>query len=206
MKKLFASVSVLAMAFLLFMNATNQGGYKPGDKVKDFNLKNIDGNMVSLKSLKDAKGAIIVFTCNHCPFSKMYEDRIIALDAQFKSKGYPVVAINPNDVKAEPDDSFENMVVRAKEKGFTFPYLVDDTQAIATTFGATNTPHVFVLEKDKKGNFYVRYVGAIDDSAKDASKATAKYVEDAVNSLLGGKKVEKNQAKAIGCTIKWKKA
>ncbi|KOY85786.1 redoxin [bacterium 336/3] len=206
MKKLFASMSVLAMALLLFVNATNKGGYKPGDKVKDFNLKNIDGNMVSLKSMKDVKGAIVVFTCNHCPFSKMYEDRIIALDAQFKSKGYPVVAINPNDVKAEPDDSFENMIVRAKEKGFTFPYLVDETQEVATTFGATNTPHTFVLEKDKKGNFVVRYIGSIDDSPKDASKTTVKYVEDAVNSLLGGKKVEKNQAKAIGCTIKWKKA
>lgn len=206
MKKLFASISVLAMALLLFVNATNKGGYKPGDKVKDFNLKNIDGNMVSLKSMKDVKGAIVVFTCNHCPFSKMYEDRIIALDAQFKSKGYPVVAINPNDVKAEPDDSFENMIVRAKEKGFTFPYLVDETQEVATTFGATNTPHTFVLEKDKKGNFVVRYIGAIDDSPKDASKVTVKFVEDAVNSLLGGKKVEKNQAKAIGCTIKWKKA
>jgi peroxiredoxin len=206
MKKLFASISILAMALLLFVNATNKGGYKPGDKVKDFNLKNIDGNMVSLKGLKDVKGAIVVFTCNHCPFSKMYEDRIIALDAQFKSKGYPVVAINPNDVKAEPDDSFENMIVRAKEKGFTFPYLVDETQGIATAFGATNTPHVFVLEKDKKANFVVRYVGAIDDSPKDATKATVKYVEDAINNLLSGKKVEKDQAKAIGCTIKWKKA
>ncbi|MCU0438074.1 MAG: thioredoxin family protein [Raineya sp.] len=206
MKKLFASISILAMALLLFVNATNKGGYKPGDKVKDFNLKNIDGNMVSLKSMKDVKGAIVVFTCNHCPFSKMYEDRIIALDAQFKSKGYPVVAINPNDVKAEPDDSFENMIVRAKEKGFTFPYLVDETQGVATAFGATNTPHVFVLEKDKKANFVVRYVGAIDDSPKDATKATVKYVEDAINNLLSGKKVEKDQAKAIGCTIKWKKA
>jgi peroxiredoxin len=205
MKQLFVRFGVLSLAVLL-LNAsvpTNKG-YKPGDKVKDFSLKNIDGKMISLATLPQAtKGAIVIFTCNHCPFSKMYEDRIIELDAKFKPKGYPVLAINPNDPAKEPDDSFENMIVRAKEKGFTFPYVIDETQEVAKTFGATNTPHVFVLEKKGK-DFFVRYIGAIDDSAKDASKVTEKYVENAVNSLLAGKKVEKDQAKAVGCTIKWK--
>lgn len=205
MKQFFVRLGILSMAVLL-LNASNplNKGYKPGDKVKDFSLKNIDGKMISLANLPQAtKGAIVVFTCNHCPFSKYYEDRIIELDAKFKSQGYPVLAINPNDPVKEPDDSFDNMIIRAKEKGFTFPYVIDETQEIARTFGATNTPHVFVLEKKAK-NFFVRYIGAIDDSAKDASKASVKYVEDAVNSLLQGKKVEKDQAKAIGCTIKWK--
>lgn len=206
MKKIIVSISTMAMALLLFVNASKPSadGYKPGDKVKDFKLKNIDGKKMGLKDLKDAKGAIVVFTCNHCPFSKMYEDRIIALDAQFKPKGYPVVAINPNDPKAEPDDSFDKMIVRAKEKGFTFPYLVDETQGVAKAYGATNTPHAFVLEKKGK-DFFVRYIGAIDDSPKDASQVSTKFVENAVNSLLEGKAVEKDQAKAIGCTIKWKK-
>lgn len=205
MKQFFVSLGILLLAIVL-LNASNlsKRGYKPGDKVKDFSLKNIDGKMISLSNLPQAtKGAIVVFTCNHCPFSKYYEDRIIALDAKFKPQGYPVLAINPNDPTKEPEDSFDNMIVRAKEKGFTFPYVVDETQEIARTFGATNTPHVFVLEKKGK-DFFVRYIGAIDDSPKDASKATTKYVEDAVNSLIAGKKVEKNQAKAIGCTIKWK--
>jgi peroxiredoxin len=178
-------------------------GYKPGDKATDFKLKNIDGRYVSLADFKEAKGFIVVFTCNHCPFSKMYEDRIIALDKKYKPLGYPVVAINPNDPKKQPEDSFDKMIERAKEKGFTFPYLIDETQEIARTYGATNTPHVFVLKKE--GNdLIVSYIGAIDDSPRDASKATKKYVEQAVDALLSGKEVEVKQAKAIGCTIKWR--
>lgn len=191
MKKLFA-ISTLSLAIFLLLNAQksafNTNAYKIGDKVTDFTLKNIDGKMMSLKDLPaTTKGVILVFTCNHCPFSKYYEDRIIALDAQYKPKNYPVVAINPNDPKREPDDSFENMALRAKDKGFTFPYLVDGTQEIAKTYGATNTPHLFILEK-KGADFFVRYIGAIDDSAKDAKKVSNKYAETALNELLEGKK------------------
>ena len=124
----------------------NTLGYNIGDVATDFSLKNIDNSYVSLKDYPNAKGYIVIFTCNHCPFSVAYEDRIIALDKQFKTKGYPVIAINPNNPKSYPDDSFENMIVRAKEKGFTFPYLVDEGQKIYPQYGATKTPHVFVLE------------------------------------------------------------
>ncbi|PKQ69905.1 thioredoxin family protein [Raineya orbicola] len=206
MNKFFTSLSVMLVAFLLWSNKPAGDGYKPGDKARDFSLKNIDGKMLSLATFPEAtKGAIVVFTCNHCPFSKMYEDRIIALDAKYKPKGYPVVAINPNDPSRVPDDSFEKMIERAKEKGFTFPYLVDETQEIAKTYGATNTPHVFVLEKKGK-DWIVRFVGAIDDNAKDASQVKERYVEEAVDNLLSGKKVSKAQVKAIGCTIKWKQS
>ncbi|MCS6795564.1 MAG: thioredoxin family protein [Raineya sp.] len=206
MNKFFVSVLLFVLAVIFVSNKPAGDGYKPGDKARDFSLKNIDGKMVSLATLPEAtKGAIVIFTCNHCPFSKMYEDRIIALDAKYKPKGYPVVAINPNDPARVPDDSFEKMIERAKEKGFTFPYLIDETQEIAKTYGATNTPHVFVLEKQGK-DFIVRYIGAIDDNAKDASQVKERYVEQAVDNLLAGKKVSKAQVKAIGCTIKWKQS
>lgn len=165
------------------------------------NLKNVDNSLVSLEDYKDAKGFIVVFTCNHCPYSVAYEDRIIVLDATFKTKGYPVVAINPNNPKAYPDDSFDNMQIRAKDKGFTFPYLFDDGQKIYPQYGATKTPHVYVLEKTPQGNI-VRYIGAIDNNYKDASAADQKYVEDAVNALLKGEKVPVEVTKAIGCSIK----
>ncbi len=180
-----------------------ESGYKAGDVARDFNLKNVDGKMVSLADFKDAKGYIVTFTCNHCPFAKMYESRIEALDKQFASKGYPVIAISPNDVTAVPDDSYANMVTLAKEHHYTFPYLIDETQDVTKAFGATNTPHVFVLNKEN-GKLVVRYIGAIDDNAQDASKAKSHYVADAVNSLLARKPVATAKTKAIGCGIKWK--
>ncbi|SHJ23690.1 thioredoxin family protein [Aquimarina spongiae] len=194
-------IAISAFAIDKVSNPPVTGGYAVGDVATDFELKNIDDAMVSLANYKDAKGFIVIFTCNHCPYSVAYEDRIIALDKMFKDKGYPVVAINPNNPKAYPDDSFDNMKVRAKEKGFTFPYLFDDGQKIYPQYGATKTPHVYILEKTAKGNI-VRYIGAIDNNYKDASAADKKYVEDAVNALLSGNKVPVELTKAIGCSIK----
>ena len=179
-------------------------GYKVGSKVKDFTLKNIDGNMMSLENGREAKGAIVVFTCNHCPFAKAYEQRIIDLNEKYAPLGYPVIAINPNDPEAVPEDSFEEMQTRAAEKGYTFPYLIDETQDVAKEFGATRTPHTFVLQLEK-GKYVVKYIGAIDNNAESAEKANDKYVEKAVDALLNGKKVETTEVKAIGCTLKWKK-
>lgn len=176
-------------------------GYGIGDVATDFKLKNIDESYVSLSDYKDAKGFIIIFTCNHCPYSVAYEDRIIALNAKFKPMGYPVIAINPNNPKSYPEDSFDNMKIRAKEKGFTFPYLLDDGQEIYPQYGATKTPHVYVVEKTDTGNV-VKYIGAIDNNYKDANAANQKYVEDAVHALLKGKKVPVQITKAIGCSVK----
>src|SRR6056297_316046 len=176
-------------------------GYQIGDKVDNFNLKNIDGKMVSLDEMQDVKGAIVIFTCNHCPYSIANEDRIIELDKKYKKKGYPVIAINPNDPKIQPEDSFDKMKVRAKEKGFTFPYLFDEEQTVHKKFGATKTPHVFVL--NKKGNeFVLEYIGAIDDSPRKAGKVNDKYVEKAVDALLAGNEPPMRETKAIGCSIK----
>ncbi len=176
-------------------------GYKIGDSATDFNLKNVDNKMVSLSDYEDAKGFIVIFTCNTCPYSVAYEDRIIELDKKFKTKGYPVIAINPNNPEVKKGDSFELMQQRAKDKGFTFPYLVDNGQHIYPQYGATRTPHVFLLNKDN-GNLKVEYIGAIDNNSHDASAVTEKYVENAVEALLSGKKPSLNYTKAIGCSIK----
>lgn len=176
--------------------------YELGDKVEDFNLRNIDGKLVSLSDYPQAKGFIVVFTCNHCPFSRAYEDRVIALNETFAAKGYPVIAINPNDPEAYEEDSYENMQARAREKGYKFPYL-EDSQGVGQKFGAKRTPHVFVLQKSGTG-VILRYIGAIDDNAQDASGVTKKYVESAVNNLLEGKPVVTQTTRAIGCAIKWR--
>lgn len=205
MKKTFLILTVIA-AFVSFNSfAPSAPGYAVGDKATDFKLKNVDGKMVSMADFKDAKGFIVVFTCNHCPFAQAYESRILALDKKFASQGFPVIAVNPNDPETVPDDSFDNMVKTAREKNYSFPYLLDDTQIYAKKYGATRTPHVFVLSKNNK-DLVVEYIGAIDDNTDDASAVKVKYVEDAVNELLAGKKVTTNFTKAIGCTIKWKKA
>jgi len=198
--------SIALMFFVgTMMSATTADNYGLGDTVADFKLKNVDGKSLSLSDFKNAKGIILIFDCNTCPFSKAYNERIIALDKTFSGKGFPVVAINSNDPVVSPGDSYDEMVKHAKSKGYTFPYLFDETQSVAKAFGATNTPHVFVLNRDGD-KFNVAYIGAIDNNARDEAGADKKYVEDAVNALLEGKDVSTTKTKAIGCTIKWKNA
>jgi peroxiredoxin len=194
-------LSLLAISLCAYTLKSSSNGYKIGDYATDFSLKNVNDKMVSLKDYKEAKGYIVIFTCNHCPFSKAYEDRIIALDKKYGKSGFPVIAINPNNPVKQKDDSFDLMKVRAKDKGFTFPYLFDDGQKIFPQYGATKTPHVYVLEKTKKGN-QVKYIGAIDDNHEDIKAVKTKYVENAIDALLSGKEVPLKETKAIGCSIK----
>ncbi|MDQ1856733.1 thioredoxin family protein [Chryseobacterium sp. WLY505] len=179
-------------------------GYEVGDEATDFKLKNIDGKMVSLSDFKSAKGFIVVFTCNHCPYAKKYEDRIIELDKKYKAQGYPVIAINPNDPNVQPEDGYQQMIERAKQKGFTFPYLVDEGQKIYPQYGATKTPHIFVLKKEDGKNI-VKYIGAIDNNYDNPNDVSEYYVQDAVNALIKGEPVKMTKTVAIGCTIKVKK-
>jgi len=196
MKKLiglsFVLIAVLAFSF-------KKSGYEVGDKARDFSLKNVDGTMISMDSFEEAKGFMIIFTCNTCPYSVAYEDRIIALHEKYADQGIPVIAINPNDDEKSPRDSYKKMIVRAEEKGFPFPYVYDETQKITKAYGATNTPHVYVLDADRT----VKYIGAIDNNTKSAEDADKKYVEDAVDAVLNGTEVPEKKTKAIGCTIKW---
>lgn len=198
---LLGAVLIFASSFVKF---NPEEGLKVGNVAPDFTLTNIDGRKVSLKDYNSEKGVILVFTCNHCPFSIAYEDRIIDLHTMYASKGYPVIAINPNDATAYPDDSFENMILRAKEKAFPFRYLHDESQEIARAYGAARTPHIFVLN-NTSGKWMVKYIGAIDDNTDNPKEVTKKYVETAVNELLEGKEVSTPFTKAIGCSVKWKK-
>ena len=177
------------------------GGYKIGDIATDFKLKNIDGKMVSLSDYEDAKGFIVIFTCNTCPYAVAYEDRIVDLDKKYSDKGYPVIAIMPNNTDVKPGDKMEAMQARARAKGFTFPYLMDEGQTIYPQYGATKTPHVYLLERTSKGNV-VRYIGAIDDNYKDPAQVTTKYVENAVDALLEGNDITTKETRAVGCSIK----
>ncbi|MFD2824476.1 thioredoxin family protein [Lacinutrix iliipiscaria] len=205
MKKVIKIISVLTIVVLISaftMNTSNDSqGYQVGDVATDFKLKNIDGNMVSLADFNDAKGFIVIFTCNTCPYAVAYEDRVEALNKKYADQGYPVIAIMPNNTDVKPGDNFEAMQARAKAKGFTFPYLLDEGQKIYPQYGATKTPHVYLLQKTKKGN-EVMYIGAIDDNYQDASAVSKKYVENAVDALLSGKDIEEKQTRAIGCSIK----
>ena len=202
MKKFKFAVLFLALVTLTaFTIADSEKGYEIGSVATDFKLKNIDNKMVSLRDLGETKGYIVIFTCNHCPYAVAYEDRIIELSKKYKKLGYPVVAINPNNPEKQKEDSFEKMQIRAREKGFDFPYLLDEGQKIYPQYGATKTPHVYVLQKTDKGNI-VQYIGAIDDNYSDASAVKEKYVENAVDALLNGEEVKVKTTKAIGCSIK----
>ena len=197
MKKLM----IIALLGIFVMTNLLAGGYKPGDKASDFRLKNIDGKWLSLSDHPSAKGFVVVFTCNHCPYAQAYQDRLIALDKQYRSKGIPVIAINPNDPAISPGDSFEEMQKRAREKQYPFPYLFDETQEVYKMYGAERTPHIFLLKKEGS-DLIVKYVGAIDDNYKDPSQVTQKYLENAIEAVLSDKSPEPAFTKAIGCSIK----
>ena len=176
-------------------------GYDIGDIATDFNLENIDGKFVSLSDFIDAEGFIIVFTCNTCPYAVLYEDRIEALNKKYTSQGYPLIAIMPNNVQTKPGDSMKSMKQRAIDKGFTFPYLMDAGQKIYPQYGATKTPHVYILESTTRGPV-VRYIGGIDDNYKDATLVKTNYVEDAIEALKKGNLIKQTTTRAIGCSIK----
>jgi len=195
---------LFACFIMLGITAQAQTGYQVGDLTTDFNLKNVDGRKVSLANYADAKGYIVVFTCNTCPVAKAYQDRVEALNKEFAPKGYPVIAINTNDPVASPGDSFEKMQERAKEKSFSYAYLEDPDHIYTKKFGAAKTPHTFVLQKTAKGN-EVAYIGAIDNDQQEENESREVYVKNAVNSLLNGKKPSVTTTKAVGCSIKWKK-
>ncbi|MFW5793238.1 MAG: thioredoxin family protein [Bacteroidota bacterium] len=200
MKKVFLLLTVFAISATTAMSQ----GYEIGDKATDFSLTNVDGKTVSMSDFKDAKGFIVIFSCNHCPYVVAYEDRMIDLHKTYAPKGYPVIAINSNDPEVQPQDSYEKMIERANEKNFPFVYLFDKGQKIYPQYGATRTPHVFLLNKEGE-DLIVKYIGAIDDNYKDANAVKENYLANAVDALLKGKNPEVKETKAIGCSIKVKK-
>jgi peroxiredoxin len=198
---------VLLLASLILINArfspeTNPvvdiRGYVVGEQAQDFALKNYDGRLVSLSSYPNAKGFILVFTSNHCPYAEAYEDRLVALYHQYAALGYPLIAINPNAPEASPEDNAHANAKKARAKGFQFPYLSDSLQQVFPRFGATRTPHVFVLDSNR----IVKYIGTIDDNAEAAHRVKKRYVEDAINTMLNGGDPYPTTTKTVGCKIR----
>lgn len=194
----FASV-IFLLAFSTFKPAST--GLKVGDIAPDFQLKSTSGKMVSLKDYKNVKGYIVIFTCNTCPYAQAYEQRIIDLHNKMNPMGWPVVAIMPNDPLVQPGDGFDKMLERAKIRQYPFEYLLDEGQKVFPAYGAVRTPHVFLLDKDRK----VRYIGAIDDNSEDETLITRRYVEEAIVAVEKNLEPDPNLTKAVGCMIKVKK-
>jgi peroxiredoxin len=163
------------------------------------NLQGIDGRRYSLTDFANEKGLVVVFSCNHCPTVQAYEDRMMAFQRGYAPKGFPLVAINSNDSDDYPEDNFDEMKKRAKNRGFNFLYLRDDDQSVARAFGATHTPEFFLFDGQGK----LRYHGKMDDS-KEASAAKVNYLREAADAILSGKEVKQPETYSIGCTIKWK--
>jgi peroxiredoxin len=172
---------------------------KIGSSAPDFNLQNIDGNYFTLDSFSNKDALIIVFGCNHCPYVKANEERLIEIQKDYE-QNVQIVEINSNDSINYPEDSFENMKIRAEEKGFNFPYLWDEDQAAAKNYGATHTPEIFLFDKNRKLIFH----GKIDDNWKDPFAVKTKYLRNAIDEELGGKEISVPETFTIGCTIKWK--
>lgn len=173
------------------------------DTLVDFRLKNVDGRMISLSDYTEAKGFIIVFTCNHCPFAKLYTERLKDLSRTFTPKGVPLIAISSTDTVQYEDDTFVKMGEKAKKEEFNFPYLYDNLQSVAKNFNAQKTPHAFVIWKEQAG-WKIKYSGAIDDNGASPQKVNRAYVREAVDALLKNEKIETQITKSIGCQIYWR--
>lgn len=180
------------------------GKLKIGDKIPHFNLINVDGKFISSEEYfipsQNIKALIVIFSCNHCPYVKAYEDRIISIQKDYYDKGVRIVAINSNEDKNYPEDSFEEMIKRSKEIKYNFPYLRDETQEVAKSFGATHTPEVFVFDVNQK----LIYYGKIDDNWQEPDKVKNNYLRLALDEYLSGKEIQFPETYSIGCTIKWK--
>jgi peroxiredoxin len=171
-----------------------------GQRAPDFTLPGVDGKDHSLSAYKDHKVVVVMFTCNHCPYVQAYEERLINLQRTFAAKGVRLIAINANDAAGYPEDSFDNMVRRAKQRNFNFPYLRDENQRTARAYGAEYTPEAFVLNS----KFEVRYIGRVDDNWQHPDKVKSDDLRNAIAAVLAHKKVDNPVTHAIGCTIKWK--
>ncbi len=169
-----------------------------GYQAPNFDLLGVDGNKYSLASFSKSSILVVVFTCNHCPYSKAYEDRMVAIQRDYAGKGIQLVAINSNDDRSYPDDSYPEMVKRAKEKGFNFPYLRDEDQVVVGEYGGVCTPHVFAFDDERS----LRYRGRIDDS-RDPTRVTTHDLRNALDDLVALKEVRLPDTKPFGCSIKW---
>ena len=187
------------LSLILLHGASQAQEIKTSDSLT-FNLPNVDGQRVALEQFKDAKGLMVVFTCNHCPFAKLYPARLNALNKKYKDKGVPLIAVSSTDSVQYEEDDFAHMVQYAQKEKFTFPYLYDREQTVAKKYKAQKTPHAFLIWK-VNGVYKIVYEGAIDDNGMHANQVKQAYLADAVENMLAGKKVETPSTKSVGCQI-----
>ena len=171
-----------------------------GAAAVDFDLPGVDGRNYSLADFADAKLLIVVFSCNHCPYVVGSEDRMNRLYADYQPRGVAMIAINSNETDNHPTDSFEHMVQRAKDKGFRFPYVRDESQETALAYGALRTPHYYVFDAERK----LRYTGRMDDNPRQSGQETTRELRDALDALLAGEEPPVPVTNPIGCNVKWK--
>jgi peroxiredoxin len=175
----------------------------PGDRAPEFELFGVDYKYHSLQQYADSDAIVVVFTCNHCPYAKAYEDDLVNLAKEYQPKGIQFLAVNPNPADMVAEDGFPQMKKRAEEKGFPYPYLYDETQKVAQAYGATVTPHIFVVQYQKEGDESVPqvvYEGAVDNRHKDP-----RYLKNALDAILAGEEIEKEKTAQFGCSVKYRK-
>ena len=189
----------LVMAVLFLASFKPEGGYKVGDAVVDFKLKNVDDKMVSLSDFKDAKGFIVVFTCNHCPYARAYEGRLTEIANKYRPEGVGMVGICSNDAQDYPEDSFEQMIEKSKALGFPFPYLHDANQNVARAYDVCCTPECYLFDREHK----LVYHGWVDDNHQQPELVQSQDLRNAIEATLAGKVPEKQLTAIIGCSIKW---
>lgn len=173
---------------------------KPGDRAVPFRLPGVDGRQHALEDYADRDVLVVIFSCNHCPYVRAWEDRMVAIQRDYAPRGVQFLVISSNDPEQYPEDSFDRMKERAREKGYNFPYLYDETQEVARAYGAERTPEVFVFDRDRR----LRYHGAIDDNYEDPKKVRRHYLRDALDAVLAGRDPEVAETPPVGCTIKWR--
>ncbi len=173
-------------------------GIGDGIPVAGVKMKNVDGRELSIADVKGRTGTLVIFSCNHCPYVRAWEGRMIALGNAAQAQGIGVMLVNPNDPAAYPGDDYADMVQRAHKKGYDFPYVVDATSEVARAFGASHTPEAYLF--DRRG--VLVYHGAIDDNAEDPAKVEHHYLSDAIDAVAAGKPVPTAEVKAIGCSLR----
>jgi peroxiredoxin len=173
---------------------------KIGDEAVPFALPGVDGERHALQDYADRAAVAVVFTCNHCPYARAWEDRLIEIQSDYADRGVQLLAISANDASRYPDDSFPRMKQRSEDKGFNFPYLYDESQEVASAYGAERTPEVFLFD----GDGMLRYHGTVDDNYDDSAAVKAHYFREALDAVLAGREPSTAETAPVGCTIKWK--
>ncbi len=201
-KQINITIRILVIALILGISSGSAFALAIGDNIpsSEVKMKNVDGKMMTFNDVKGDKGTLVIFSCNHCPWVIAWEDRIVELGNRYMTQGIGVIQVNSNDPSKKAGDGFEGMVKRYDEKNFKFPYVVDETSDVARSFGAERTPEFFLFDKMGK----LVYHGTIDDNAQEPEKVDKKYLQNALDALISGAKIDVSETKSLGCSIKFR--